>query len=58
MESQYNNKRKYRIPEITQITMDNEISLALESEPPTYESNNKLHAPEYFNNEPFKTIFG
>ena len=48
-------KCKYTIPKIAQIKLDNEISLVLESTPPTYETSNKSIAPDYFNNDPFKT---
>jgi hypothetical protein len=48
-------KRMYNAPQIGRIKLDNEISLALESEPPTYESSSLIKAPEYFNNNPFKS---
>jgi len=47
-------KKEYSSPQIIRVKLDNEISLALESDPPTYESINKIVAPEYFNNDPFK----
>jgi len=53
-----NNKRFYCTPSIEQIKLDNEISLALESAPPTYEFVKGSNAPEYFNNDPFKTNLG
>jgi hypothetical protein len=49
-------KREYIAPTVEHILLDNEISLALASDPPTYESSNKL-APEYFNNDPFNPQF-
>lgn len=51
-------KQKYSTPVVEQITFDNEISLALESTPPVFESKNGMHAPEYFNNDYFKTNIG
>ncbi|HET7733647.1 MAG TPA: hypothetical protein VFK73_07395 [Paludibacter sp.] len=48
-------KRIYNSPHIERITLDNEISLALESDPPTYESGNSSTVPEYFNNDPFRS---
>ena len=52
-------KQYYIAPSVVQIKLDNEITLVLESEPPIGpgESNN-LKAPEYFNNDPYKTNFG
>lgn len=47
-------KRQYKSPQIELIRLDNEISLALESDPPTYESENRLR-PESFTFEPFRT---
>jgi hypothetical protein len=47
-------KKFYFTPHIIEIKLDNEISLALESTPPTFESRNNKGL-EYFNNEPFKT---
>ncbi len=49
-------KRAYFAPQIEQIKLDNEISLALESSPPTGPGEPTSQAPEYFNNDPFKTI--
>jgi hypothetical protein len=51
-------KKTYRKPQIDQIKLDNEISLALESEPPVGPNESLSNAPEYFNNNPFKTIIG
>lgn len=49
-------KKKYTAPSIELILLDNEISLALESNPPLGpgESTSTL-APEFFNNDPWKT---
>ena len=52
--SQTNKKRSYHSPVIEKIMLDNEISLTLDSLPPTWESKSDLKAPEYFNNDPFK----
>ena len=49
-----NQKRAYIAPQIEQIKLDNEISLALESEPPVVPGESISKAPEYFNNDPFK----
>ncbi len=52
-------KRDYSQPEIMRVELDNEISLALESNPapgPNEVMNNNV--PEYFNNDPFKTNLG
>ncbi len=53
-------KRTYSSPQIERIELDNEISLALESatppEAPGYEGGSLgSNAPDYFNNDPFKT---
>ena len=48
-----NHKRAYVAPQIEQIKLDNEISLALESAPPLGPGEFSK-APEYFNNDPFK----
>ena len=55
MEKHFNNKREYKIPIINQIQLDNEISLTMESTPPTYESLNRTKVLECFNNTPFDT---
>jgi len=48
-------KRIYSTPQIEQIKLDNEISLALESTPPnTAPGESYLKQPDYFNNDPFK----
>lgn len=48
-------KRIYFIPEIVCIELDNEIALALESNPPEGPGEGASLAPEYMNNNPFKT---
>jgi hypothetical protein len=53
-----NQKRRYNSPQIERIKLDNEISLALESSPPVFELTKASNAPEYFNNDPFKTNIG
>ena len=52
-------KRKYCIPHLACVKLDNEISLILVSVDPEdpYKTEN-LNAPEYFNNDPFKTNLG
>ncbi len=44
----------YFPPIIQRIILDNEISLVLASDPPTFESKNTTYKPEFFNNQPFK----
>jgi len=51
-------KRTYLAPQIERIKLDNDISLALESSPPTGPGEPTSQAPEYFNNDPFKTNLG
>ncbi|ADQ80262.1 hypothetical protein Palpr_2126 [Paludibacter propionicigenes WB4] len=49
-------KKAYNPPQIEKITLDNEISLTMESapaDPPSWSENK-----EYFNNDPFKTNVG
>jgi len=48
-------RKVYSSPQIERITLDNEISLVLESPavPPVWSENK-----EYFNNDPFKTNVG
>lgn len=48
-------KRIYNAPHIVRIKLDNEISLALESLPPDAPGESYLKAPEYFNNNPYKS---
>jgi hypothetical protein len=47
-------KRMYLNPEIELIKLDNEIALALESNPPEGPGEGAFLAPEYMNNDPFK----
>ncbi|MEI8272179.1 MAG: hypothetical protein WCG08_06115 [Paludibacter sp.] len=49
-------KRMYLSPEIELIELDNEISLALESEPPAGPGESLSMALEYMNNDPFKQV--
>lgn len=56
MNTYKNNKREYCFPMIERIVLDNEISLALTSETPDGEPTTQ--APEYFNNDPFKSNIG
>jgi hypothetical protein len=51
-------KRTYLAPQIERIKLDNEISLALESTPPEGPGEPTSQAPEYFNNDPFKSNLG
>ena len=46
-------KRDYSQPEITRVELDNEISLALESNPAPGPNEVMNNAPEHFNNDPF-----
>jgi hypothetical protein len=54
MQTQYIVKHNYTAPEIDQIILDYEISLALESSPPDGPDEVLGAAPEYLNNDPFK----
>lgn len=54
MKIQNKAKRTYTVPLIEKIQLDNEISLALQSTPPTYENVIQKNAPEFLNNDPFK----
>ena len=47
-------KRVYISPEIQLITLDNEISLQLASDPPVPPGDEVYNKPEYFNNDPYK----
>ena len=53
-------KRIYIVPQIEQIKLDNEISLALESvnPAPPLGPGEFGQAPEHFNNDPFKNNLG
>jgi len=56
----YNNKHlklTYITPQIERLKLDNEISLVLQSIPPEGPGEASI-APEYFNNDPFKTNVG
>ena len=48
-------KQSYSSPAIEKIKLDNEISLVLESSPPLGPNETAQNAPEYFNNDPFKS---
>lgn len=48
-------KKKYFSPEIEMIILDNEISLALASDPPFGPDESRVLKPEYFNNDPMKS---
>jgi hypothetical protein len=50
-------KKKYAVPNIELILLDNEISLSLESPPIGPDESIRISslAPEYFNNDPLKT---
>ena len=49
-------KRKYSVPNIHEIKLDNEISLQLASDPPSYEGLNAGKIPECFIQNPFKDM--
>lgn len=55
-------KIAYKTPLIEKVTLDNEISLVLESTPASGPGEpatmNNFKAPEYFNNDPFKLNVG
>lgn len=46
-------RKRYSTPQIEQILLDNEISLALESAPPAGPDETNL-SPEYLKNDPFE----
>ena len=48
--------QSYTAPKVERIELDNEIALQLESTPPHAPGEAKLNAPEYFSNDPFKTM--
>ena len=58
MKTKHSEKNIYSTPQIERIKLDNEISLELESTPPTGPDEGYLNAPEYINNDPFKTYLG
>jgi hypothetical protein len=47
--------RKYIVPKIEVIQLDNEISLQLESSPPAGPNESASISPEYMKTNPFKT---
>jgi hypothetical protein len=51
-------KRKYSLPQIEQIKLDNEISLALESDAPTGPGDEQIVNVKCFNNNPFDKNLG
>jgi len=51
-------KSTYLAPKVERIELDNEIALQLESTPPHAPGEATLIAPEYLNNDPFKTNIG
>jgi hypothetical protein len=55
MNHTYKTNRKYIAPMIEKIQLDNEISLQLQSIPPTGPGEPLVYVPEYFNQDPFKT---
>jgi hypothetical protein len=59
MNKSTNEKRTYSPPQLELVQLDNEISLALESVPPVGPGDETATlAPEYFNDNPFKTNRG
>lgn len=54
-ESTITKKRMYKNPEIVSVELDSDISLALESNPPSGPGEGASLAPEYFNKDPFST---
>lgn len=51
-------RAQYITPEIVKINLDHEISLALESSPPTGPGESHLITPEYLKQDPFKNQLG
>jgi hypothetical protein len=51
-------KKKYTAPRIECIPLDNEISLALQSEPPLGPGESLSLTSEYMNNDPFRNNLG
>jgi len=49
-------KRIYSSPELLCVELDNNISLALESLPPTGPDEGYLKVINYFNNDPYKNL--
>ena len=58
MNNTISNKRTYIPPIIDKITIDNEISLALESEPPGFPGEEDYVMSESYNTNPFNTENG
>jgi len=56
METQDKVKRNYKIPVIEQIMLDNEISLILESAPPSGPNEASIFHEGCINNSPFKDV--
>jgi len=50
-------KRNYISPQLKVIKLDNEISLALQSDIAPEDPEASLNVPEYFNNDPFNGKF-
>lgn len=48
-------KNRYKSPTIERVILDNTISLVLESSPPAGPGEALNNAPDYFNNDPFKS---
>ena len=54
---QNSKKQAYSKPTIERIELDNDIDLQLESTPPVGPGGETtMNMPEYFNNDPFKTM--
>lgn len=51
-------KQNYTAPILERIELDNEIALQLESNTPPKAPGEAFHAPEYFNNNPYKANLG
>ena len=49
-------KLSYSAPLIERIELDNEIALQLESTPPKAPGEANLQIPEYFSEDPFRTM--
>lgn len=58
MKTEHTERTNYLAPQIKRIRLDNEISLALESNPPIGPEEGYLKVPEYLNNDPFKSYLG
>ena len=51
-------KKKYNAPQVELILIDNEISLALQSEPPVGPGESLSLIPEFVNSNPLKATMG